>query len=77
MDKLNDYYQIANGELSEEIFNFDLQEFALRYNLQFMQVYTALNHLHNEDIIFYDQNPNKTSRIRIIENSTKLFQVQS
>ena len=75
--KLNDYYQIANGELSEEIFNFDLQEFALRYDFQFMQVYYALNHLHNEDIIFYDQNPNKTSRIRIIENSTKLFQVQS
>lgn len=75
--KLNDYYQIANGELSEEIFNFDIQEFALHYDFQFMQVYYALNHLHNEDIIFYDQNPNKTSRIRIIEKSTKLFEVQS
>lgn len=75
--KLNDYYQIANGELSEEIFNFDLQEFALHYDFQFMQVYYALNHLQNEDVIFYDQNPNKTSRIKIIENSTKLFQVQS
>ncbi len=26
--KLNDYYQIAKGELSERIFDFDLQEFA-------------------------------------------------
>ncbi len=33
--------------------------------------------MHHEDIIFYDQNPNKTSRIKVIENNTRLFQVQS
>ncbi len=75
--KLCDYYQIAKGELSEEIFIFDLQEFSLNYNFPNIQVYYALNHLHNEGIIFYDQNPNKTSRTRVIENSTKLFEVQS
>ena len=76
-EKLNDYYQIANGELSERIFDFDLQEFALSYDFPFIKVYYVLNHLHYEDIIFYDQNPNKTSRIKVIENNTKLFQVQS
>ena len=76
-EKLNDYYQIANGELSERIFDFDLQEFALSFDFPFIKVYYVLNHLHHEDIIFYDQNPNKTSRIKVIENNTKLFQVQS
>lgn len=76
-EKLNDFYQIANGELNERIFDFDLQEFALSYDFPFMKAYYALNHLHNEDIIFYDQNPNKTSRIKVIENNTKLFQIQS
>ena len=76
-EKLNDYYQIANGELSERIFDFDLQEFAMTYDFPFMKVYYALNHLHHEDIIFYDQNPKKTSRIKVIENNAKLFQVQS
>ena len=75
--KLNDYYQIANGELSEEIFDFDLQEFALKYNFEFMQVYHALHHLHTENILLFDQHPNKTSRIRIIEDNRRLFQAQS
>lgn len=75
--KLNDYFQIANGELNEGVFDFDPQEFALRYDFPFIQVYYALNHLHHEDIIFYDQNPTKTSRVRVIENNSKLFEVQS
>jgi ATP-dependent DNA helicase RecQ len=75
--KLNDYFQIAKGELNEGVFDFDPQEFALRYDFPFIQVYYALNHLHHEDIIFYDQNPAKTSRVRVIENNSKLFKVQS
>jgi len=74
---LNDFFQIANGELSDEIFNFNLQEFALRYDAPYIKVYYALNHLHHEDIIIYDQNPNKISRIRLIESSSKLIQIQS
>ena len=76
-EKLNDYFQIANGELSEEVFDFDLQEFALSYNFPFIKVYYALNHLHHEAVIYYDQNPSKTSRIKVIENNSKLFEVQS
>ncbi len=75
--KLNDYYQIANGEIQENLFSFDLQEFAVRYQFNLSEVYHALNHLHHEDIIFYDQNPNKSSRIKIVESASKLFEIQS
>lgn len=75
--KLNDYYQIANGEIQENLFSFDLQEFAVRYQFNLSEVYHALNHLHHEDIIFYDQNPNKSSRIKIVENASKLYEIQS
>lgn len=75
--KLNDYYQIINGEFSEELFSFDLQEFALRYALNFFELFNALNYLHHENIIFYDQSPNKTSRVKIIERQSKLFEIQS
>ena len=75
--KLNEYYQIATGETREELFSFDLQEFAARYHFNLSQVYHALNHLYHEDILFYDQNPNKSSRIKIIETTSKLFEIQS
>lgn len=74
---LNDFFQVAKGELREEVFDFNLQDFAVRYNHPYIKVYHVLNHLHHEDIIFFDQNPNKISRVRIIESSTKLLNIQS
>jgi len=74
---LNDFFQIAKGELNEEVFNFNIQDFALRYSDPYIKVYYALNHLHHEDIVFFDQNPNKISKVRIIESSAKLLKIQS
>ena len=75
--KLCDNFQIAKGELNEEIYNFDLQNFSLNYDFSTMQVFYALNHLHNEGVLLYDQNPNKMSSVRVVEKSQKLFEVQS
>ena len=74
--KLNDYYQIAMGELNEQLFAFDLQDFAFRYDFSYNKVYNALNHLHNEHIIFLDHAYSKNSRIRIIDRTDNLHQIQ-
>lgn len=75
--KLNDYYSITHGENPETNFNFDLQEFCATYKLPILKTYAAINHLHLEDVILYNQNPNKRSKIRVIEKSSKLFEIQT
>jgi ATP-dependent DNA helicase RecQ len=75
--RLNDFFSIAKGENPETNFNFDLQEFCATYELPMLKTYAAINHLHLENIIFYNQNPNKSSKVRVIEKSSKLFEIQS
>lgn len=75
--KLNDFYAIGHGETTENNFNFDLQEFCTTYKLPILRTYAAVNHLHLENILLYNQNPNKSSKIRVIEKSSKLFDIQS
>ncbi len=75
--KLNDYYQIAKGELNEAPFEFDIQEFSSSYDFSLAKVFHALNHLHNENIIFLDQGFGKDSRIRVIDRSDSLFHMQN
>jgi len=74
--KLNDYFQIGTGELNEHLFDFDMQEFSLRYHFTYNKVYYALHHLHNENIIFLDQGFSKRSGIRVIDHSDNLYHVQ-
>jgi ATP-dependent DNA helicase RecQ len=74
--KLNDYYQIGKGELPESIFDFDLQEFSRTYKLPLLKTLTAINHLHHENVLFYNQNPNQRSRVRVIEKSNRLYEIQ-
>jgi len=75
--KLNDFYHIGHGENPETNFVFDLQEFISTYGLPLLKTYTAINHLHQENILFYNQSPNKSSRLRIIEKNSKLFEIQA
>ncbi|UCE92638.1 MAG: RecQ family ATP-dependent DNA helicase [Flavobacteriaceae bacterium] len=74
--KLNDYFQIGHGEQPEEDFDFDIQHFAQTYQLPFMKVYYGLMHLQQEDIIFYDQQGQRGSRVKVIESSKNLLQLQ-
>ena len=74
--KLNDYYQIGMGEVNEHLFDFDMHEFSSRYHFTYNKVYYALNHLHNENIIFLDQGYSKSSRIKVIDQSDNLYHIQ-
>lgn len=75
--KLNDFYQIAHGELTEEIYSFDLQDFCMRYEFGINSAYHVLNNLHNQGILFFDQNPNRASLVKIIESNKTLLQYKS
>jgi len=75
--KLNEANLIAFGELTEKLYSFDLQEFALRYLFKQSEVYHALSHLQQEGIVYYDQNTSRSSKVRIIEKNALLFQLQS
>ena len=72
--KLNDYFHIAKGEQPDELLDFDAQQFAQTYQLAFMKVYYALMHLEQEDIIFYDQQGQRVSRVKVIESSKILME---
>lgn len=74
--KLNDYFHIGRGEQPDEVFDFDAHHFAQIYQLPFMKVHYAMMHLEQEDILFYDQPGQKVSRVRIIESSKKLLEIQ-
>ena len=75
--KLNDFYHIGRGENPETNFIFDLQEFISTYGLPLIKTYTAINHLHQENILFFNQSPNKSSRLRVVEKNSKLFEIQA
>jgi ATP-dependent DNA helicase RecQ len=49
--KLNQYFGIALGELSDEVLRIDLQEFAHRYNFSFAKVNIILKILSNHGIL--------------------------
>ncbi|MCA0931686.1 RecQ family ATP-dependent DNA helicase [Lutimonas saemankumensis] len=74
--KLNDYYQIVTGEQPDEVFDFDIQDFAQAYRIPYMKVYYALMYLEQEDIIIYDHKGQRFSRVKIIESSKKLLEIQ-
>ena len=52
---LNQHLQIALGELSENKYLFDLQEFNSKYNLDLLKTYNAINLLEKEGILIFEQ----------------------
>jgi ATP-dependent DNA helicase RecQ len=75
--RLNDSYQIAMGELSEELFNFNLNEFSLQYDLNPGAVFQALLHFQSEGVIMLDERSIRSSQVKIVENSKMLYDLQS
>ena len=72
-EKINQFYQIGNGELLDRQYKLDLQEFCTAYDLPLLKTYYALNTFESEDIIDIEQNSNKKSTLKIIVKSALLF----
>ena len=63
--KLNDYQQIARGELHETPIALDLAEFFSLYDLPLPKTFSALAHLERESVLVLNLNPKAFSRVRV------------
>ena len=75
-EKINQFYQIGNGELFEQYYKLNLQEFCTAYDLSLLKTYYVLNMLESENIIDIEQNFKKKSTLKIIVNSSILFEYE-
>jgi len=66
-------YQIANGELIETSFEFNLLEFSNSYKYNSAKVDTTLRLLHNNGIVDISNNYNKKSTIQFLATSSQVL----
>jgi ATP-dependent DNA helicase RecQ len=67
-------YQIANGELLENEFEFNLLEFCSNYKYNTAKVDATLRLLHNNGVIDISNNYNKKSTVLFLANSKQVLQ---
>ncbi|MFT4575151.1 MAG: ATP-dependent DNA helicase RecQ [Polaribacter sp.] len=66
-------YQIANGELLEDSFEFNLLEFCNTYKYNSAKVDTTLRLLHNNGVVDISNNYNKKSTIQFLATSNQIL----
>jgi ATP-dependent DNA helicase RecQ len=66
-------YQIANGELIEDSFEFNLLDFSNTYKYNSAKVDTTLRLLHNNGIIDISNNYNKKSTVQFLATSNQVL----
>lgn len=71
--KLNHYYEISSGELAENIFSFNLQDFCAKYQLPILKSFNAIQTFENEGILEIQQFANKKSSLKIIVSNNYVF----
>jgi ATP-dependent DNA helicase RecQ len=62
---LNQYFQVAYGELSVHNFEFNLTDFCARYNFNILQTYATLKLLEKEQILSFDEKYNRQSTLKL------------
>ncbi|MGY5355771.1 RecQ family ATP-dependent DNA helicase [Wenyingzhuangia sp. IMCC45467] len=72
--KLNQHFQIAYGELIEQNFDFDIDAFCLKYNLNTTKTSKALRRLDNYGIVNYQEVYESNTYIKITCSSQQLLQ---
>ncbi|MDO3693439.1 ATP-dependent DNA helicase RecQ [Wenyingzhuangia sp. chi5] len=71
--KLNQHFQIAYGEMIEQAFDFDIDAFCLKYNLNSNKTSKALRRLDNYGIINYQELYESSTYIKVICSSQQLL----
>jgi len=71
---LNQYFQIAYGELPELDFEFHLAEFCAHYNYNILQTYNTLKLLEKEQILLFDENFNRQSTLKFTATPNEILQ---
>lgn len=70
---LNQFFQIAYGELSEKKYGFNLAEFCELYKAPIVVTFNALKILEQESILDIDDNMNRKSSVRFKISSQAIF----
>ena len=70
---LNQFYNVTKGEIPENSFSFNLQEFSMIYKLNILQAYNALKILERENILLLDENYHKKATLKFIVNQQVIF----
>lgn len=75
--KLFNFFQIAYGELSEEQFAFNFNQFCSDYNLPILKTYNALNFLDRQSIITLSQEFSQKVSIQFVIPSKEVIRYMS
>jgi len=70
---LNQYYNIALGDLPTQLFDFSLQEFCYTYQLKLLQTYNAIKTLERENVLNLDENYTKKSTLKFLISNHQIF----
>ena len=71
--KLYQHFRIANGELLEESFNFNLLEFCKKYNFSVLKVDATLKIISNNGVIEISNNYNQKSTLQFTTSSKSIL----
>ena len=71
--KLYQYYQIAKGQLVEDVFNFNLLDFCNRYETPANKTFSALQILNNNSIISFNTSGHQKSTFRFLVSSKQVL----
>ena len=75
-EKINQFFQIGNGELIDRYYNLNLQDFCSSYDLSLLKTYYTLNTFGSENIIDFKENSSKRSTFKIIVKNSFLFEYE-
>ena len=70
---LNQYFQIAYGELSHEKYEFNIGEFCKIYQYPVLKTYNALKILDRESILLLDESFSRKSTVKFIVDNHRIF----
>lgn len=71
---LNQYFQVAYGELSEHFFEFNLVDFCSHYSHSILQTFNTLKALEKNQILHVDDNFNKQSTLKFTVSPNEILQ---
>ena len=74
--KICDDLQIAVNTFPEDDFNFNIKDFCEKYNLDIIKTYNVIKYLEKEELIKLNNQNKKSSRIKILLNSSELYKFQ-
>lgn len=74
--KICDDLQIAVNTFPEDDFNFNIKDFCEKYNLDIIKTYNVIKYLEKEELIKVNNQHKKSSRIKILLNSSELYKFQ-